>query len=74
MERRGISLALVESVLENPQQIVPEYEEKKAYQSKIDFGGGKSYLLRVIVDDQVVSPWVITAYRTSKIFKYWRES
>jgi hypothetical protein len=72
MERRGIPLAWLESVLENPQQIVPEYREKKAYQSQIDFGGGKIYLLRVIVDDQAIPPLVITVYRTSKIIKYWR--
>lgn len=74
MERREIPLALLESVLENPQQIVPEYQEKKAYQSQIDFGEGKIYLLRAIVDDIVSPPMVITAYRTSKILKYWRVS
>jgi hypothetical protein len=72
MGRRSIPLTLVESVMENPQQIISEYQEKKAYQSQIDFGGGKLYLLRIIVDDQVTPPLVITVYRTSKIFKYWR--
>jgi hypothetical protein len=72
MDRRGIPLALLESVLEEPQQIIPEYKEKKAYQSQIDFGEGKIYLLRAIVDDQVTPPLVVTVYRTSKILKYWR--
>jgi hypothetical protein len=72
MDRRGIRLALLESVLEKPQQIIPDYEGKKVYQSQIDFGKGKIYLLRAIVNDQVTPPLVITVYRTSKIIKYWR--
>lgn len=74
MKRRGIPLNFVESVIENPQQIVDEYGSKKAYQSKIDFGKGKMYLLRVIINDTVDPKMVVTVYRTSKIQKYWRES
>ena len=62
----------MESVLEKPGQIVPERGGQKAYQSKVDFGQGKVFLLRVIVDDSVDPAVVITAYRTSKIDKYWR--
>ena len=72
MERRGISLDLLEQVLQNPQQIVPETPGKKAYQSIIDFGAGKKFLVRVIVADENDPPIVVTAYRTSKIHKYWR--
>jgi hypothetical protein len=73
INRRRIPFNLVESVLENPQQVVEEYGDKKAYQSKIDFGDGKIYLLRVIVDENVKPMVVVTVYRTSKIKKYWRE-
>ena len=73
IERRKIPKDLIESVLQNPQQIVEEYESKKAYQAKIDFGGGKIYLLRVIVADEIDPAVVVTVYRTSKIKKYWRE-
>ena len=72
MERRSIPIRFLEAVLESPQQIVPERGELKAYQSIIDFGSGKKFLLRVIVDDTLESANVITAYRTSKIVKYWR--
>ena len=72
MQRRAIPLALLESVLQNPQQVVAERSGKKAYQSQLDFGGGEILLLRAIVDDTVDPPSVITAYRTSKISKYWR--
>ncbi|MBI5286516.1 MAG: DUF4258 domain-containing protein [Deltaproteobacteria bacterium] len=73
MKRRQIPDTLVKSVLENPQQVVEEYGNKKAYQSQIDFGEGKIYLLRVIVNDTVNPAVVVTIYKTSKIQKYWRE-
>ena len=72
MQRRAIPLTLLETVLQNPQQVVSEYGGKKAYQSRVDFGEGKIFLLRAIVDDKVEPAIVITVYRTSKISKYWR--
>ena len=63
----------MDSVLNNPQQIVQEYGDKKAYQSQIDFGKGKIYLLRVIVNEAVNPKAVVTVYKTSKIDKYWRQ-
>jgi hypothetical protein len=72
MQRRAIPLTLLETVLQNPQQVVPEYGGKKAYQSQVDFGEGKIFLLRAIVDDKVEPAIVITVYRTSKTSKYWR--
>jgi len=72
MERRGISLDLLEQVLQYPQQIVADSRGKKAYQSIIDFGTGKKFLLRVIMADEHDPTVVITVYRTSKIHKYWR--
>ena len=72
MDRRGIPGETVDVILSNPDQIVEEYGDAKAYQSIMDFGTGKDYLVRVIVDDTVVPGKVITVYRTSKIDKYWR--
>jgi len=45
---------------------------KKAYQSQLDFGGGRVFLLRVIVDDTIDPAVVVTVYRTKKIAKYWK--
>jgi len=73
MARRKIPRTFVESALENPQQIVSETTGRKTYQSILDFDGGKKYLLRIIVDDSVVPAVVVTAYKTSKIDKYWRK-
>jgi hypothetical protein len=70
IERRRISLSLLEAVLEKPDQVVPERGVLKAYQSKAEIGG-KMFLVRVIVDDSVDPAVVVTAYRTTKIEKYW---
>ncbi len=70
IERRRIPLDLLGAVLENPDQIVPERGVTKAYQSKCEIGG-KMFLLRAIVDDSVDPAVVVTAYRTTKIEKYW---
>ena len=72
--RRNIPRTFVEEVLQHPEQVNPERGSEKAYQSRIDFGDGKIYLVRVIVDDSVSPAIVVTLYRTSKIKKYWRES
>ena len=72
MDRRGIPETVVETILQNPEQIVNEYGNKKAYQSIIDSGTGKVYLVRVIVNDTVDPAKIVTVYKTSKIEKYWR--
>jgi hypothetical protein len=72
LKRRNIPEELVESVLHNPQQIVPQSQGKKVYQSKMALGGGNFFLLRAIVVDEVDPAVVVTVYRTKKISKYWR--
>lgn len=73
MDRRAIPDDTVEAILQKPDQIVEGYGDTKAYQSIMDFGTGKNYLVRVIVDDSVVPGKVITVYRTSRTDKYWRQ-
>ena len=70
--RRAIPPALLTAVLERPEQIVPERGGAKAYQSRLAFGGGRIFLPRAIVRDDLTPPLVVTVYRTSKIAKYWR--
>jgi hypothetical protein len=72
IRRRRIPRSLLDSLLQNPQQVVPEQGGRKAYQSQLDFGGGRIFLLRAIVVDDVDPAIVVTVYRTSKIGKYWR--
>lgn len=73
IRHRNIPKDLLAPILETPQQTVEEYGNKKAYQSQIDFGEGKIYLIRVIVDDIANPKVVVTVYKTSKIEKYWRK-
>jgi hypothetical protein len=73
MDRRGIPPALVETVMDNPEQrIIDEsHPGRWIYQSRLPSENGKIYLLRVVVDEEEEPPLVITVYRNSKIEKYW---
>jgi hypothetical protein len=69
--RRRISLAMVDSVLQNPQQKLTEHGDVLCYQSKIEINQ-KQYLVRVMVNETLTPAKVVTVYRTSKIRKYWK--
>jgi hypothetical protein len=73
MGRRGISKDEVETVLVRPEQGEAVRQGRAVYQSKLRLGDPpKEYLLRVFVDIDRSPPEIVTAYRTSKIEKYWR--
>jgi Domain of unknown function (DUF4258) len=73
MSRRGIALALVQAVMDHPEQrqVDESCPDRWIYQSRLLFEDGKMYLLRVVVDENEEPPVIVTAYRTSKIEKYW---
>ena len=72
MQRRGISKKIIQSILTNPDQIVEIRQGRSVYQSKVQFdASNKMYLIRVFIDIDREPPEVVTAYRTSKIEKYW---
>ena len=73
MVLRGLSRETVELVLSAPEQIVPASNGNRAYQSRLVFGR-KTFLVRLIVDEERQPPVVVTLYRTSKIDKYWEEN
>jgi len=72
LNRRGIPLRMIEAVADHPEQRIPEHPGVWICQSRVRFGDGRIYLLRVVVADDEDPPVVVTAYRTSKIEKYWR--
>jgi hypothetical protein len=73
MRRRGISEALVERVLNSPdQQVSQERDGIVARQAIVEFPDGRSFLLRLFVNPAEPAT-VVTVYRTSKIGKYWRQ-
>ena len=51
-ERHKIKTELVNAI-QAVKNLKEEYVNKRAYQSIMDFGTGKCYLVRVIVDDTV---------------------
>ena len=57
---RHIPRHLLDSLMEGPQQIVSVRGNRKAYQSQLDFGGGRIFLLRAIVDDTVDPAVIVT--------------
>jgi hypothetical protein len=74
MERRSIPAEIVESVLQEPQQVIEHPGGKKIYQSIVEFQEGKTFLVRVFVAEEGDIPVVVTVYRTSKVQKYWRQA
>lgn len=72
LEKRRIPQQLVESVLDAPEQKVPEVDGITCYQSRVEISG-KTYVLRVMVNETVNPAMVVTVYRASKVAKYWRK-
>mgnify|MGYP001584680394 CR=1 FL=1 len=62
----------MDQVLQAPEQKVPEVDDITCYQSRVEIGG-KLNLLRVMVNETVNPPVVVTVYRTNKISRYWRK-
>lgn len=74
MERRGLSPETVERVLLAPEQRQQVRPGRDVLQSRASPGKSeKVYLVRVFVDVDREPAEVITAYRTTKLRKYWRE-
>jgi len=73
MERRHISDVEIAQILSAPEQTEALRLGRAVYQSRVELGEpSQTYLLRVFVDIDRQPPEVVTAYRTSKIEKYWR--
>ena len=70
MRRRGIDASLVRKVLTAPEQRLAVRLGRVMLQSRFEIEG-KWYLIRVFVDVDREPAEIVTAYRTSKIDKYW---
>lgn len=72
MARRGLQDEMIQRVLAAPEQRLEIRPGRIVLQSKVAMGvPTRSYLVRVFVDTDRQPPEVVTAYRTSKISKYW---
>jgi hypothetical protein len=72
MERRGLSGDDIARVLSEPGQSELVRPGRCVYQRQVFVGDAKVYLVRVFVDVDRDPPEVVTAYRTSRLEKYWR--
>ncbi len=71
----GLDEEVVLEVAKSPEQIVQLGPGRQVRQSRRRLAsGGKEYLVRVIVDTGTDRDSIVTAYRSSKIEKYWRGS
>lgn len=60
-------------VLEKPQQVLESSKGRRVAQ-KIFEEANRKFLIRVVFSEEGDTKKVITAYLTSRIDKYWRES
>ncbi|MGH7870701.1 MAG: DUF4258 domain-containing protein [Candidatus Binatia bacterium] len=72
LRRRGLGKHDIDAVLKNPGQRLDLRPGRVVLQSQTQ-EGGTEYLLRVFVDIDRSPAEVVTAYRTSKVAKYWRD-
>ena len=73
MSRRGLTIAVIEAVLKDTGQKLAIRQGRMVYQSVQTFPpDGKEYLVRVFVDIDRNPAEVVTAYRTTRVKKYWR--
>lgn len=71
IDRRGIRTETIDEVLKNPEQRFDVRPGRVVLQSRIQ-EAGREFLIRVFVDSDRSPAEVVTAYRTSRIAKYWR--
>lgn len=72
LQRRGLDKEDLDDVLRNPGQRLDVRLGRVVLQSKTQ-EGGTEYLLRIFVDIDRNPAEIVTAYRTSKVSKYWRD-
>lgn len=71
INRRGLTVKTIDEILKSPEQRLDVRPGRVVLQSRIE-ESGLEYLIRVFVDIDRNPAEVVTAYRTSKVLKYWR--
>ena len=73
IERRGLDIDVVNRTVTTPEQQLTVTPGRVVAQSRYSLGTPpRQYLVRVVVDTDRFPAEVVTAYRTSKVAKYWR--
>ena len=72
-DRRKIHEVEMLRVVRVPEQVIRVGDVREIRQSRaLEGGSGRIYLIRVVVERRGGLVTIITAYRSSKIAKYWR--
>ena len=73
MERRQIEASMAQEVALEPQQVIEVGKGRRVHQSRYhDPVEAKEMLLRLVIEPGEKGLRVVTAYKTSRIDKYWR--
>jgi hypothetical protein len=70
IQRRGLDAAELESTLAEPEQVLPVRDGRVVLQRRFP-KSEPTHLVRIFIDNSEEPAVVVTAYRTSKIEKYW---
>lgn len=74
MSRRRIPEEMVLATATAPHQVLPSTKGRKVYQSRItEATTRRQFLLRLVVEEKDDMILVVTAYKTSKLDKYWQK-
>lgn len=73
MAQRGIPESWVKETLANPEQVVEGYGGRRVAHKRMAMEG-KERLLRVVYEETEDTLVVVTAYLTSDVVRYWRET
>ena len=75
ISRRRLPREMVTGVIEGPEQVVPVRPGRVIHQSRyVPEDDDQVYFLMVVIDVDRRPAEVVTAYRTSRVFRYWRRS
>lgn len=73
MIRRQISEEMVRNVAQHPQQTIELSSKRTVCQSRYyNMVEGKEMLLRVICEERNGTSFIVTAYKTSRLERYWK--
>ena len=72
IKKRNISVKIVEQVIREPEQIVPDLDDinREIYQSIYIDHNDKTKLLRVVIEEKHAEFVIVTVYPTSQIERY----
>jgi hypothetical protein len=71
IRNRKLTRERVMQVASSPEEIVTVSPNRYFAQSRFA-EGGRTYLLRVLMEHVEDERWIVTVYPTSKVAKYWR--